>query len=166
MSTQALGRPSGYSPIATAICELIIEGKSLRQICDLDGMPAKSSILKWLGQQKDFADQYARARELCMEAMSEEILSIADDSKHDTLFDDEGNPYENKEWLNRSRLRVDTRKWLMSKLAPKKYADKPADINVNAQLGIQLVHAIPRPSVRSAEPPMIEADVTPADSDG
>lgn len=60
--------------------------------------------------------------------MAEEILAIADDSRADTeiRYDAQGESYEapNSEWLQRSRLRVDTRKWLMSKLAPKKYGDK------------------------------------------
>lgn len=71
---------------------------------------------------------YARAREQQMEAMAEETLDIADETNRDTIIKKgkDGSEYEapDAEWIARSKLRVDTRKWLMSKLAPKKYGDK------------------------------------------
>lgn len=66
-----------------------------------------------------------------MEAMAEEILELADQADAETY--------------NAQRLKVDTRKWLMSKLAPKKYGDKPPDVNVGVNVGLQLVHSVPRP---------------------
>ncbi len=59
-----------------------------------------------------------------MEALAEEILEIADDGSNDTYETEDGHEKVNTDVINRSRLRVDTRKWLMSKLAPKKYGDK------------------------------------------
>jgi hypothetical protein len=59
-----------------------------------------------------------------MEVWSEEIIEIADDAASDKFTDANGNERVDNEHINRSRLRVDTRKWLMSKLAPKKYGDK------------------------------------------
>jgi hypothetical protein len=58
-----------------------------------------------------------------MELMATEILDIADDGSNDTYETDDGEKV-NQDHINRSRLRVDTRKWLMSKLAPKKYGEK------------------------------------------
>ena len=57
--------------------------------------------------------------------MCDEIMEIADDSSNDIdRIDDFGNPIENREFISRSRLRVESRKWLASKLKPKKYGDK------------------------------------------
>jgi len=59
-----------------------------------------------------------------MEALAEEILEIADDGRNDTYETEDGAEKVNTDVINRSRLRVDTRKWLMSKLAPKKFGEK------------------------------------------
>jgi hypothetical protein len=118
------GRPSLYTAeLAAFICERISFGESVRKICDDPDMPAASSIFKWLIEHKEFSEQYARAREAQMDAMVEEIIHIADDTSNDTIETEKGS-YANNEWINRSRVRIDTRKWLMSKLAPKKYGDK------------------------------------------
>lgn len=110
------------------ICALIAEGMSLRQIGALEGMPDKVTILRWLGKHEEFCTQYARAREMQMEHYADEILEIADDGTNDWMTRHLGNgetvEVPNNEHINRSRLRVDSRKWLMSKLAPKKYGDK------------------------------------------
>jgi hypothetical protein len=96
----------------------------VRAICKDEDMPASSTIFKWLSEQPAFSEQYAHARSVQMEAMAEEILEIADDGSNDTYETDEGDERTNQDVIQRSRLRVDTRKWLMSKLAPKKYGDK------------------------------------------
>lgn len=117
-----------YSPqLAALICERIADGRSLRDICADDDMPVKSSILKWLGLHQDFADQYARAREAQADHFAEEILDIADDGTNDWMKRQQGEEtveVANHEHISRSKLRVDARKWLMSKMAPKKYGDK------------------------------------------
>lgn len=122
------GRPSSFSPeIAQTICERLASGESLRRICIDEEMPARSTVFKWLADNKDFSDQYARAKEVQLDAMAEEILDIADDTSNDTRTIRRGDAeveVQNAEWVNRCRLQVDTRKWLMSKLAPKKYGDK------------------------------------------
>ena len=56
--------------------------------------------------------------------MAEEILVISDDSKHDVEVDENGQKRMNAEYVARSRLRVDTRKWLLAKMLPKKYGDR------------------------------------------
>ena len=80
--------------------------------------------MRWLDEKKDFQEQYARARQRQAEYWAEQIVDIADDSSADTITNERGTEVANSEWINRSRLRVDTRKWLMSKLLPKKYGDK------------------------------------------
>jgi hypothetical protein len=121
-----LGRPSGYTQeMADIICERLSDGESLRKICLDDDMPAKTTVFKWLGAQPTFANQYARAREVQAETMAEEILEISDETSQDTLFTEYGDK-PNSEWISRSKLRVEARKWLMSKMAPKKYGEKLA----------------------------------------
>jgi hypothetical protein len=124
-----MARPSKFTQkLADIICERIADGESLRLICQSDDMPARSSVFKWLAETKTFSDQYARAREAQADLLADEILTIADDSTNDTLVKErkDGDDYEvaNAEWIARSRLRVDARKWLASKMAPKKYGDK------------------------------------------
>lgn len=131
-----MGRPSEYSQtIAEAITERIADGESLRSICTDEAMPAKSTVFKWLSQQKEFADQYARAREEQAETLAAEIVEIADEectmvraSKHGAKADDsESGEVEvvfDATAVARNRLRVDARKWVASKLKPKVYGDK------------------------------------------
>ena len=91
-------------------------------------MPSKTSVMRWLGANPAFRDQYARAREMQAEHWADEIIEIADDVTNDYITKErgDGSKYEavDGEHINRSRLRVDTRKWLMARLAPKKYGDR------------------------------------------
>ena len=81
----------------------------------------------WLdGRHPEFSEQYARAREAQADKLAEEALQIADDGRSDTYVDGDGNVKTDTEVIQRSKLRVDTRKWLASKMAPKKYGDKVA----------------------------------------
>ena len=124
-----MGRPTDYSPeIAAKICERLADGWSLRQICGEDDMPDKATVLRWIPKHPEFRDQYARAREAQAEFWLDEILEIADDGTNDWVEREnkDGSKTEvvDQEHINRSRLRVDSRKWIMSKLMPKKYGDK------------------------------------------
>ncbi|OZI26935.1 terminase [Bordetella genomosp. 9] len=83
-----------------------------------------TTVMRWLADNAVFREQYARAREAQADKLAEEILSIADDGLNDTYVDDEGNKRTDHDVVARSRLRVDARKWLASKMAPKKYGDK------------------------------------------
>ena len=124
------GRPTKYNPaLASKICSQIAEGYSLREICDAEEMPDKSTILRWLFEEdkKEFHDQYARAREIQAELMADELTDISDDSRNDWMLRKMGDTeeyVENREAIGRSRLRIDTRKWIAAKLLPKKYGEK------------------------------------------
>jgi hypothetical protein len=120
-----MGRPSDFTQeLADLICERLADGESLRAICADDAMTAKSTVFRWLASDQVFQDQYARAREVQAETMADEILAIADDGLNDTYVDDNGGKRTDVDVIARSRLRVDARKWLASKMAPKKYGDK------------------------------------------
>ncbi len=126
-----MGRKVLYSAeIADRILERMAAGETLRSICRDEGMPSAPTVRYWVVQDQPtgFAERYARAREHQMEAWSDEIVAISDDTAQDTHTTTYGDGTErtspNTEWISRARLRVDSRKWLMSKLAPKKYGDR------------------------------------------
>lgn len=118
------GRPSKYTQeTADKICEIISSSnRSLANICKEIHVDL-STVFRWMNDNEHFCNQYARAKELQADFLAEEIIEIADDSSKDTI-DGAFGPLENKEWTNRSKLRVDARKWVASKLKPKKYGDK------------------------------------------
>ena len=122
------GRPTDYTEeLADEICSLLAEGLSMRTVCNPDDMPNKSTVFRWIRTIPEFNDQYARAKEESADAMLEETMDIADEGTNDWMeANDPENPgYKlNGEHIQRSRLRVDTRKWMMSKMKPKKYGDK------------------------------------------
>ena len=106
-----IGRPSDYTEAMTShICAEMSAGRSLRSICEDTGMPDRVTVFRWLARHEEFRNQYARAQEDRASAMAEDILDIADD--------------EECADVQKAKLRIDTRKWLMSKMAPKKYGDK------------------------------------------
>ncbi len=121
------GRPSLYTDaLAAKICWRLAEGETLRAICRDGAMPAISTVMGWLfnGKHKDFSEQYAHARARQADALFDEALVIADDASGDWSTDKDGKKTLDHEHVQRSRLRVDTRKWAAGKLAPKRYGDK------------------------------------------
>lgn len=120
-----IGRPSSYSQkVADMICERLAYGESLRKICLGDNMPNRSTVIRWLADMPAFRNHYAHAREAQAEHFLDEILEIADDSAGDIEVGKDGQTRVSHEAIARAKLRIDTRKWMMSKLAPKKYGDK------------------------------------------
>lgn len=123
-----MARPSDYTEqLAENICTLIAEGQSIREISALDGMPAVSTIMRWVGTHKEFQEQYACARELQAEHYVQEILEISDNCTDDVevIMTQNGEDHRIKQSaIQRARLQVDSRKWIASKLAPKKYGDR------------------------------------------
>lgn len=91
---------------------------------DDESLPASSTVFRWLSLNKQFSEQYARAREAQADVLFDEILNIADDGLNDTYTDEDGNVRTNQDVIARSRLRVDARKWMAGKLRPKVYGDK------------------------------------------
>lgn len=134
--------------VADLICERMSSGQTLREVCRDPEMPSQPTVFRWIEKNELFRKQYTRAREALIEHWADEILEVSDDGSNDwmTRRREDGEVIEtvNHEHIARSKLRVDSRKWLMSKLAPKKYGDKvqqevsgpdggpiPTQINVN-----------------------------------
>lgn len=152
-----MGRPTIYSEeLALSICERLANGESLLKICREDAMPARGTVFRWLMQYDDFKNKYEAAREMQAELFADELNEIADDGTNDWMESadkDGGVGYKlNGEHIQRSRLRIDTRKWIASKLKPKKYGDKITQ-EVTGQDGgpvqvQEIRHTIIRPSAK------------------
>lgn len=108
-----MGRPSDYLPeVADDICALIADGESLRSVCKRKGMPNTTKVMRWLRENPDFREQYAKAMESRADAVFEELFDIADDVAEEAAA------------ISKAKLRIDTRKWALSRMSPKKYGDK------------------------------------------
>lgn len=144
--SRVVGRPTLYTEeLADRICASLAEGNSLRSICKAKGMPAASTVFGWLRSDQAFLEQYARAREAQADALFDEILEIADDSRRDYRKTEAGREFDH-EHVQRSRLRIDTRKWIASKLLPKKYGEK-VDLSHSGPNGAPLVPAAVAPVI-------------------
>jgi len=129
-----MSRPTKYTnKIDEEICLRLAEGESLNRICKDPHLPHRSNVMRWLLSDSDvykkFRDNYANAREIQYQFMADDILDIADNGTNDYMesTDPDNAGYKlNGENVGRSRLRVDSRKWFMSKVLPK-FADKPVE---------------------------------------
>ena len=111
------------------ICDRIAGGESLRTICADADMPSKEAVRKWLVKDAGGAlvAQYARAREAQADAIFDEIIDIADTAVNDWMEvhgQDDAGYRVNGEHIQRSKLRIDARKWMAGKLRPKVYGEK------------------------------------------
>ena len=113
---------NGLNDVQTAICQRVMDGESIRSICRRDGMPSKATVFNWLAQDLTFREAYLLAKQILAEQFAEEIVEISDDSSKDYVDGKNGRELD-QEHVQRSRLRVDSRKWLAAKLAPKRYGD-------------------------------------------
>jgi transcriptional regulator with XRE-family HTH domain len=106
----------------TTICGRIAEAEFLSDIAKDAGVSI-STLSNWLNSDDNYK-MYVRARESQADKHAEDILRIADDGLNDTQTDDDGNVIVNHDHIARSRLRVDSRKWLAAKMAPRRYGEK------------------------------------------
>jgi hypothetical protein len=123
-----MGRPSSYSKeLAEAICfEIATTLKGIRSVCEAEGMPHFTTVVRWLQSKQEFRDMYAAAKAMQQDFEADEMKAIADDDNRDDLIK-----------VQRDKLRVDTRKWLASKLAPKVYGERNhVDIDVKQSLQV------------------------------
>ena len=129
-----MARPTKYNQsIDDEICERLAAGESLNAICKNAHMPDRVNVMRWILATNNpvydkFRTNYALAREMQYQNMADDILDIADDGANDYVarYDaatGESAYQTNGEAIQRSRLRVDTRKWFMSKVLPK-FKDK------------------------------------------
>ena len=125
-----LGEAEKQKLFLEIINDISENGKSIRSAPK--GRMSSQTFYDFIDEDEVRSKQYARACDDRSDILADEILTISDDSSNDTVMMQKSNgeecEVENKEWINRSKLRVDARKWLLSKLYPKKYGDK-IDVN-------------------------------------
>ena len=153
-----VGRPSTYNEdIACLICGRMAEGESLRSICRDDSMPALSTVFLWVSKHPEFSEQYTKAMSARADAMFEEMIDIADDGSNDYIVTSEGEERFNSEHVNRSRLRIDTRKWMLSRMLPKKYSDKNTSSSSKDDIDLEIKKLELEKLKREVNPPEINA---------
>ncbi len=106
------------------VCQEIEKGRALRNVLKDENMPSTSTFYQWLDNDEVKAKQYARATEVRADIIFDDILAIADENTNDTSINENGIEVVNNDVIQRSRLRIDARKWVLSKLNPKKFGDK------------------------------------------
>lgn len=122
------------------VCQMIEKGLSLNTILNADDKPISRTVFyELLNLEAKFNERYARAREIFADSVFEEILDIADESNADLELVD-GKIVINGEAVQRSRLKIDARKWMLSKLNPKKYGDK---LEVDGKFSGNIVLQVP-----------------------
>ena len=124
--------------MADTICERLAEGESLVSICSDKAMPCYATVQNQLGKDDGFVEKYARAREDQADKLVDEIISIADEDP-ERVVDAQGIKRIDPASVNHNRLRLDARKWVASKLKPKKYGDK---LEVGGTGGGPIRHAV------------------------
>ena len=126
---KAGGRPERYTPeLAAEICERIANGETLMCICEDAHIPHRATVTRWLTDETktDFLEKYALARELQADNWADELVTIADDAASDWIKRGENGEVStlNHEHIARSKIRIETRQWLIERLNPKKYGRK------------------------------------------
>lgn len=135
-----IGRPALYSlELGERLCGELATGVSMKTACLPDDMPSAATVFGWMRKHPEFLEMYTRAKQEAADALVEEMLDISDDGTNDWMetHDKDGNDtgYKvNGEHVQRSRLRVETRKWIAAKLKPKKYGEK-VDVSHGVQDG-------------------------------
>jgi hypothetical protein len=134
-------RPRGRPPsrelpfsqeIAESICQRLANGESLIAICENEGYPTRDTVRKWADIDPDFHTQYVRARE--------EMTLIADDGRNDFMEKQRQNGETfvdvNREHLDRSKIRIATRQWVIERVLANKYGPKPQVVVQNNQQNV------------------------------
>ena len=137
-------RKSKYSDNKEEICAKVLEGMrggmSAFKSCEAAGVN-HSTFIRWADEDAELADNYARAREDLLERMAQEVLDLSDKEVPET-----GDGRKDWQAIQKHKLQVDTRKWLLSKLAPRKYGEK---LEVSGDPANPLVQRIERIVVKS-----------------
>lgn len=134
-----MGRPpyEWTREVEDEILMRMAKGESLRTICVDDWLPHRVTVRQHAIDDADFAARYARAREMQAEELVDEIRDIADDTRRDFVNGPSG-PEFNAEHVQRSKLRIDSRKWMASKMHPKAFGDK-IDVNHAGKVAVEQV---------------------------
>ena len=131
------------SEIAKEICdELSTSIKGITELCyENPHWPTFKNVYRWMHAHEDFRQAYARAKAFQVELLVEEALKSAFRKDEDTIIDGNGNQKCDHEWVSRSRLKIDTIKWIACKLAPRVYGERIQVENTNPNDDPQIINA-------------------------
>lgn len=121
--SKKFGRPTIYTrELGMEICRRISEGESVRSIVKDEQMPSQAVVYFWLldEDKKDFLAHYERARASQGEILFEKLDELASLAVEDIVGDDKSDNAR----VSARKLQVDTLKWRLSKMLPKKYGEK------------------------------------------
>ena len=101
--------------------------------CELIGL-SRAEFYRELEDSEELRDTYTRAREIRADKIFEEILEIADSQGEDVVINPiTGEPQINHNVIQRNRLQIDARKWVLGKMS-QKYADnQKIDVTTNGK---------------------------------
>jgi hypothetical protein len=122
-----MGRPTDYTPeLAEHICELLATNDTgLSELCRThDELPDEGTIRRWMYRNPDFRSSYMRARIAQVDLLAEKSLDVANNDANDTTINAQGDTVGLSVTVARDRLKLDTRRWLASKLMPKLYGNE------------------------------------------
>lgn len=131
------GRPKALTQaLKDEICARIMDGETLNSICKNARMPAARTVYRILADEREaeFRHQYARAKEIQLSEMLDELLEIADDRRNDWIARRGPNGEIvgwriNVEHIQRSKIRIETRKWMITKRAPKRHGSQVEQVD-------------------------------------
>lgn len=107
------GRPTKFTPeLGAAICELIMDGRSLPEICALEGMPSRRTVTRWIADDPTFGSECVRAREEQADYLDYRIQQVIDKAEDGYIAPDV------------ARVVISGLQWRAAKLRPKRYGDK------------------------------------------
>jgi hypothetical protein len=105
------GRPSTFSQeIADRICDLMVDGKDMQEICKMDDMPSRATVLRWQNQHPEFDAQCVRAREALAEFELQKLKELADNCTEKNV--------------NSTRVKLNHFQWRVMKIAPRVYGER------------------------------------------
>lgn len=128
--------PAEQKILFDRVIKLIESGSSLRSACRQKDTPNVTTFLDWCDKDEKRAERYARATLNRAEVIFEDILNIADENYKDTYVDADGLERTDHDVIQRARLRVDARKWVLAKMHPTKYGDKIDVTSDNEKIGL------------------------------
>lgn len=157
--------PTEYSEeVFDTILLRLADGESLNRICRDKDMPGRSNVYMWIINDDRLRDKYVRAREIQAEVLVDEIMDIADDATNDYVTEtrDDGSTYQvvDHDHIQRTRVRIDARKWYAGKVKPKKYGES-ATLDVGEGVTIKVRHTFPEPD----GPETIEGEAVEIEAD-
>lgn len=144
------GRPTIYSEeLAARICARIATSSDgLNKICSETGMPNPDSVYSWLLKYPSFSENYTRARSDQAQLLADEIVSIADTTEVGVVVTEkpDGTETRHADMIEHRKLRIEARKWVASKLLPKKYGDKiQQELSGKDGGPLVIISTVPRP---------------------